>query len=275
MIDLSTVPVSDLLTALVNGHNEMTDELDARGDEVARLQSQLEGYKRQVAEQAIELQQAKQDAQRYDDMIKALAKERQHSENLQRQLNLANATNKGAQQELQQLRQLNPQKLKDQAKRVKEQNEKLTGRVAQLEREATSYIAELRTARERAQQAHAKIMRMELESQNASAIGIYHKGDHHLVTWPQLMSIHTSSGAVVTQRPLLYMHQSGRGALLTLDPDTLEISMSASPKGGLRASDDALQVAGQWLYKVNQQQGTNLTPDDLVVIDHNKNSEAA
>lgn len=275
MIDLSTVPVSDLLTAVVEGHNEMSDELDARGEEIARLRSQLDGYKRQVAEQTIELQQAKQDELRYNDMIKALAKERQNSENLQRQLNLANATNKGAQQELQQLRQMNPQKLKDQTKRVKEQNEKLTGRIDQLEREATSYKSELREASERAQQAHAKIKQLELERNNISAIGIYHKGDHHLVTWPQLMSLHTSSGEIVTQRPLLYMHQSGRGALLTLDPDTMELSMAASPKGGLRASDDALQVAGQWLYKVNQQQGTNITPDDLVVIDHNKNLEVA
>lgn len=273
-MDLSTVPISDLLTALVHGHNEMADEMDARGDEIARLQSQLEGYKRQCLDQAVELQLAKQDAQRYDDMIKALAKERQHSENLQRQLNLANATNKGAQQELQQLRQLNPQKLKDQSKRVKEQNEKLTGRVAQLEREATGYIADLRASREREQQANAENMQLQLENQNASAIGIYHKGDHHLVTWPQLMSIQTADGSIIKQRPLLYMHQSGRGALLTLDPDTLELSMAASPKAGLRASDEVLQVAGQWLYKVNQQQGTNLTPDDLVVIDHNKSLEA-
>lgn len=274
-MDLSTVPASDLLAALVDAHNEMSAEMDSRGDEIALLKSQLDGYKRQVAEQAIELQEAQQDEQRYDEMIKALAKERQHSENLQRQLNLANATNKGAQQELQQLRQMNPQKLKEQVKRVKEQNESLTARVAQLEREATGYIADLRAGRERAQQAHAKIMQLQLENQNASAVGIYHKGDHHLVTWPQLMSLQTSSGAVVTQRPLLYMHQSGRGALLTLDPDTMELSMAASPKAGLRASDDALQVAGQWLYKVNQVQGTNLTSDDLVVIDHNKSLEAA
>lgn len=274
-MDLSTVPASDLLAALVDAHNEMSAEMDSRGDEIALLKSQLDGYKRQVAEQAIELQEAKKDAQRYDEMIKALAKERQHSENLQRELNLSNATNKGAQQELQQLRQLNPQKLKEQIKRVKEQNESLTARVGQLERDATDYIADIRAGRERAQQTHARIMQLELEKQNASAVGIYHKGDHHLVTWPQLMSLQTSSGAVVTQRPLLYMHQSGRGALLTLDPDTMELSMAASPKAGLRASDDALQVAGQWLYKVNQVQGTNLTPEDLVVIDHNKNLEAA
>lgn len=274
-MDLSTVPASDLLAALVEAHNEMSAEIDSRGDEIALLKSQLDGYKRQVAEQTIELQVAQQDAQRFDDMIKALAKERKNSENLQRQLNLANSTNKGAQQELQQLRQMNPQKLKEQVKRVKEQNESLTARVAQLEREATSYIADLRAGRERAQQTHARIMQLELEKQNASAVGIYHKGDHHLVTWPQLMSLQTSSGAVVIQRPLLYMHQSGRGALLTLDPDTMELSMAASPKAGLRASDDALQVAGQWLYKVNQVQGTNLTSDDLVVIDHNKSLEAA
>lgn len=274
-MDLSTVPASDLLAALVDAHNEMSAEMDSRGDEIALLKSQLDGYKRQVAEQAIELQVAQQDAQRFDDMIKALAKERKNSENLQRQLNLANSTNKGAQQELQQLRQMNPQKLKEQVKRVKEQNESLTARVAQLEREATAYIADLRAGRERAQQTHARLMQLELEKQNASAVGIYHKGDHHLVTWPQLMSLQTSSGVVVTQRPLLYMHQSGRGALLTLDPDTMELSMAASPKAGLRASDDALQVAGQWLYKVNQVQGTNLTSDDLVVIDHNKSQEAA
>lgn len=270
MMDLSTVPVSDLLTAVIVGHNEMSAELDTRADEIAQLKSQLDGYKRQVTTQANELQILQQDAQRYEDMIKALSKERQQNETLSHQLSLANTTNKGLQQELQQLRQMNPKKLKEQVSRVKEQNEKLNAQVAKLERQVSVNMSDLQASLTRERQGHAKIAQLNLERQNASAVGIYHNGDHHLVTWPQLMSLQTSDGSIIKQRPLLYMHQSGRGALLTLNPDTMELSMAASPKGGLRASDEALQIASQWLYKVNQQQDTNLTPDDFTVIDHNK-----
>lgn len=269
-IDLSAIDGGELLMAAANAWNDAIIELDARGEQITLLRSQLDGLRRQVAQQTEELRQAGQDAQQQADLIKALAKERSENEALKKQLALANQTNKAQLDELRELRQLNPKK---QQARIKEQKAKAEGyqaRIAQLEREAIAYRADIAAGKLRERQGIDKIRLLEAERANAGAPAIYHNGDHHLVIWPQLLKLQTEGGEIITQRPLLYMHQSGRGALLTLDPNSMELSMAASPKGGLKPPTELLELAGQWLYKVNQGQGGDLAPEDFTVIDYNQ-----
>lgn len=99
--------------------------------------------------------------------------------------------------------------------------------------------------------------------------GLYHKGPHHLIIWPQVIKLQREDGSSYGGRALLYMHQSGRAALMSIDPDSNEVRLCAAPKGGLRPSDDVLEFAGHWLWKVNNTQDGVVREEDMVPVNFN------
>lgn len=71
--------------------------------------------------------------------------------------------------------------------------------------------------------------------------------------------------AVEVQRSLLYIHRtSGRGGLITLDPDGQPI-MGIAPKGGIRVEKELEEFAGAWLRKVKAQ-GNTVLPEDFAAL---------
>lgn len=99
--------------------------------------------------------------------------------------------------------------------------------------------------------------------------GLYHDGDHHLIVWPQIITTQRDDGEKSTGRALLYMHQSGRGALITHYADKGP-QMAAAPKGGLRPAAAVMEFAENWLYKVNELQDGIAQADDMIPVDYNK-----
>ena len=98
--------------------------------------------------------------------------------------------------------------------------------------------------------------------------GLYHNGEHHLIIWPQKTKMERPDGSVFESRALLYMHQSGRGALVSYN-DQDGTALCASPKGGLKPSKEVMEFAHNWLFKVNSLQGGTVQESDMVPVDFN------
>lgn len=279
---INDMSASDLLAAFVGKFNDFVGEFDylaserdllryqfdslkTNQQEIALLKSQLDGYKRQCSQQDDDL------AMLTKSWSEALKTEQAAHNATKARLIMVEKNNAGQSKELQELRQLNPQKLKEQIKRVKDASTDKDATIARLEREAEQYRQDLKSKQKDLNSAIDKIRYEQSMGLNNSAVGIYHKGDHHLVTWPQLMTIATEDG-LVKQRPLIYMHNSGRGALLTINPTSKEVHMAESPKGGLKPPMELLEHAGMWLYNVNVTQKTLVTNSDFCVVDLNAGS---
>jgi len=162
-------------------------------------------------------------------------------------------------------------RLREQAKRNKDSIDKSQALIKRLE--AQVKVASNRDYDElagRYQHAIQTLKSKKATQTYLGAVGIFHKGDHHAVTWPQLMTLENQKGERFNQRPLLYMHQSGRGALLTLDPDDRTLTMAKAPAGGLKPPKELLEFAGEWLHRVNIEQGGQIKPLDLECRNYNK-----
>lgn len=186
-----------------------------------------------------------------------------------RQLELTTATLKAAQQELTQLKGGdNPKKLKEQIKRVKDKNTELTAKCDGLQREITLHRKEKRELGKEIDRLKKEMYIAGVKQANGSFTRLWSDGTQHIMLWPEAISVQNqATGEATRGRALLYMHQSLRGALLTLDHQTNSTQIGEAPKGGLRLTKEAKAFTDAWLYKVNALQNGDITGADLQVID--------
>ena len=229
--------------------------------EIGELQEELEDLKgilltaEKVAHAKMKLEKDNQALTRELEMSRNRAKE------LQRQLNEI----KGGD---------NPKKLREQIKRIKEKSKEKDTKNARLEREAKQYRHEIQDLKVKQNQAIEKIKQLKLEKQNMDFTGLFHKDDHHLILWPQVItSQNADTGETHQSRALLHMHQSGTARLISYDMDNNAIVTHKAPAGGVRIPKDVQQFAEDWLFNVNVTQDGNVTPRDLAQTD--LNSKAA
>ncbi|MCF1458160.1 MAG: hypothetical protein LPH21_11585 [Shewanella sp.] len=163
----------------------------------------------------------------------------------------------------------NPEKLKKQIKRLQEDNAAKQATIKQLQGAKAQVTEQRDTSRKETQRAITKIIRLEKELAHNQGAGIYHKQHEHLIIWPQVNTMQRPDGSTYLCRTLLYMHQSGRGMLLSYDPDLGETIMSSAPKGGLKPKKDTLDFAHNWLFKVNNLQNGICQDEDMVAVNHN------
>lgn len=237
-------------------------------DEIAILKSKLEAEKRFNAD----LQdQAKQDAIDLNRAAKAVengVKIASQTTALNNTIASLQSQLKTAHEKVRELNQLNPKKLKEQIKRVKEANEKSQARCSKLELEAKEYRKEITHLTEQRNIAVNKVAELKHKLDHNTGAGLYHNGEHHLIIWPQKTKMQREDGTQFESRSLLYLHQSGRGGLITHDPQD-GAQLCAAPKGGLRPSKLTLEFAQNWLSQVNDIQNGVVTDADMIPVNFN------
>lgn len=269
-----------LLAAFIMRFNDLTESYD-NTDTALKLSEQVaEGWKRAHADKQTELTELIKlnesiiaentrckglvlDAEKIAVSAVAIKRER---DTLQVQL-------RTLQQDMTKLKGSdNPTKLREQIHKLKTKNIELTKKLEVSGRDAGSLRKERDQARRETQGAIDKIKSLHKELSHNTGAGLFHKGNDHLVIWPQQLKMAREDGSTFEGSGLLYLHKSGRGGLMTFDPQT-GTHLCAAPKSGLRPSDDTLEFAHNWLFKVNEQQGGTLHEDDLTPVNHN--TEAA
>jgi len=237
-------------------------------DEIAILKSKLEAEKRFTAklqddakQDAIDLSLAAEAVENGVKIARQVTAKDNDIARLQSQL-------KTAQEKVRELSQLNPKKLKEQAKRQVLANEKAQGRNKKLEIEKKELKAEAQVLKEQRNMAVNKVAELQRRLEHNTGAGLYHNGEHHLIIWPQKTKIQREDGTQFEGRSLLYLHQSGRGGLITHDPK-IGAQLCAAPKGGLRPSKSTIEFAASWLSQVNEIQGGVVKDADMIPVNFN------
>lgn len=283
---------SELLSQFVEQYNAEQEHHEERElihslykkntqDEIAILKSQLEAEKRLTATQNEKLTEQSDDLKRAAEAVengviiarKVTAKDNEIVR-LQSQLKAAQNQLKTAQEKVRELSQLNPKKLKEQAKRQALANEKAQSRSKKLELEKKELKAEVSALKEQRNIAVNKVAELKHKLDHNTGAGLYHNGEHHLIIWPQKTKMQREDGTQFESRSLLYLHQSGRGGLIAHDPQD-GAQLCAAPKGGLRPNKATLDFAQSWLSQVNDIQNGEMTDADMIPVNFNAQLQPA
>lgn len=273
---LLNVEPDRLLVAFVTRFNDLTQSYE-NIETALKLSEQMgEGWKRAHTEKQNELTELiklNELIESENKRCRELALEAERIANasvaVQRERDTLKTQLKVVQQELTKLKGGdNPAKLREQIHNVKTKNAALVKSEAQAKRDGALLRKERDQARTETQRAIDKIKALHKELAHNTGAGIFHKGQDHLIIWPQNLTMAREDGSTFSGRGLLYLHKSGRGGLMTYDPST-GTHLCAAPKQGLKPSNDTIDFAHNWLYKVNEIQTGIVHDDDLKAIDYN------
>lgn len=266
---LAKADSSALLEAFIHKFNDVIEESDDHAGQINQLTDQLAGYKRQCQAQAEEIRQLKEENTTCRNLALEAEAIANKSLGLQRERDKLKDQVKQLQQQYTQLKGGdNPKRLREQVKRLKEANTKHQGRVKTLEHDGAKYRAELTRREKTIHERDCEIDKLQKQLSHDTGSGLYHDNQHHLIIWPQKTKMQRPDGTIFEGRSLLYLHQSGRGGLITFDPEN-GARLCAAPKGGLRPSNDCVDFAQNWLYKVNELQDGVVNEVDMVPVNYN------
>lgn len=266
---LESAQPHQLLSAFVVRFNDLSDQLDEVSQERDELDIQLAAL---GSAQAAHLA-------RIDDLERQNASLREAAlrvNQLVGQVNTLNLAHNNLQAQLSAAQQVisaaggvnGISKLREQVKRLKDGNAEKDARISQLERDNSKARHDLTTAQRQSIEAHTKIDLLQRQLAHDTGSGLYHNGEHHLIIWPQKTKFQRPDGTTFESRSLLYMHQSGRGALFTYSEESGTM-FAASPKPGLKPTKEVQEFAHNWLFKVNSLQGGIVHESDMVPVDFN------
>ncbi|WP_394293032.1 hypothetical protein [Aeromonas rivipollensis] len=266
---LESAQPHQLLSAFVVRFNDLSGQLDEVSQERDELDIQLAAL---GSAQAAHLA-------RIDDMERQNASLREAAlrvNQLVGQVNTLNLAHNNLQAQLSAAQQVisaaggvnGISKLREQVKRLKDGNAEKDARISQLERDNSKARHDLTTAQRQSIEAHTKIDLLQRQLAHDTGSGLYHNGEHHLIIWPQKTKFQRPDGTTFESRSLLYMHQSGRGALFTYSEES-GTEFAASPKPGLKPTKEVQEFAHNWLFKVNSLQGGIVHESDMVPVDFN------
>ncbi|MAD77589.1 MAG: hypothetical protein CML20_22945 [Rheinheimera sp.] len=260
----------DLLAAFLASYNQQNADWDEMVSDNQRLQQERDGYKRQCNAQIKEIEELKQESEFCRDMALQAEDIANKSTGVQQELNRSKAMVKSLQNELKELKKLNPKKLKEQNKRQQQKAIEKDKRIRQAEAALKDAGKALEKSRAETQQAIAKIAELQKQLAHDTGAGLYHNNKDHLIIWPQKTKMQRPDGSIFEGRSLLYLHQSGRGGLITNDPDNGS-KLCAAPPGGLRPGSDTIDFAQDWLFKVNELQEGLVREEDMIPVNYNGN----
>lgn len=266
----------NLLAAFISRFNAMTEQLDGVSLALTMSEQKGEGMQRLLDDRKAQLTQLSDElteCQRENTSCRSMAldaeKIAQASIALQTEHAKLKLAHKTLQQDYTQLKGGdNPARLRAQLDKVKTKGRDKDKRIERLQKEIREYCQERDQAKMNVKEAIDKIRLLKQELAHNSGAGLYHNGDHHLIVWPQVTTMQREDGSTFSGRSLLYLHQSGRGGLLTYDPQS-GTHLCAAPKGGLRPLAEMLEFANDWLFKVNMQQEGDCRPDDMIPVNYN------
>ncbi len=283
---------ADTLEAFIGQFNDMIRDSDRMAETIIELnkklenyhhyKNQAEGYANQIVEMEKEIGNLQDELEDLKGILLtaekvAHAKMKLEKDNqaLTRELEMSRNRAKELQRQLNEIKGGdNPKKLREQIKRIKEKNKEKDLKIKRLEQSVNAYREEVQDLRIKQNKSIEKIKQLELEKKNANFTGIYHKNEHHLILWPQVINSKNNENGVVHQsRALLHMHQSGTARLISYDIENNLVVTHKAPQGGVKIPKDVQQFAEDWLFNVNVTQKGNVTPNDLMQT--NLNIEAA
>ena len=259
----------ELLAAFVPSFNDLTDQLDEVSQERDELDIQLAAKHSQLLDAQSRIADLEQENESCREAARKAEKIGKDSIALQ--------TEKARLQEhLAQLQQVlasyggvaGLKKLKEQVKRLQDGNADKEARLRQLQQDNSKYRHDLTATQRQTIEAHTKIDLLQRQLAHDTGSGLYHNGEHHLIIWPQKTKFQRPDGTTFESRSLLYMHQSGRGALFTYSEEGGTV-FAASPKPGLKPTREVQEFAHNWLFKVNSLQGGIVHESDMVPVDFN------
>lgn len=259
----------ELLAAFVPSFNDLTDQLDEVSQERDELDIQLAAKHSQLLDAQSRIADLEQENESCREAARKAEKIGKDSIALQ--------TEKARlQEQLAQLQQVlasyggvaGLKKLKEQVKRLQDGNADKEARLRQLQQDNSKYRHDLTATQRQTIEAHTKIDLLQRQLAHDTGSGLYHNGEHHLIIWPQKTKFQRPDGTTFESRSLLYMHQSGRGALFTYSEEGGTV-FAASPKPGLKPTREVQEFAHNWLFKVNSLQGGIVHESDMVPVDFN------
>lgn len=259
----------ELLAAFVPSFNDLTDQLDEVSQERDELDIQLAAKHSQLLDAQSRIADLEQENESCREAARKAEKIGKDSIALQ--------TEKARlQEQLAQLQQVlasyggvaGLKKLKEQVKRLQDGNADKEARLRQLHQDNSKYRHDLTATQRQTIEAHTKIDLLQRQLAHDTGSGLYHNGEHHLIIWPQKAKFQRPDGTTFESRSLLYMHQSGRGALFTYSEEGGTV-FAASPKPGLKPTREVQEFAHNWLFKVNSLQGGIVHESDMVPVDFN------
>ncbi|MBY0420553.1 MAG: hypothetical protein K2W88_21080, partial [Pararheinheimera sp.] len=269
---LAAAQPDDLLRAFLPAFNDQMQQLDDVTEQNITLQQQLTDRDQQyemlstVATQQLErlaitesknanlLQSLEEKNARIALLESTIS--RQNTQLRKLDITLANADQLKAtidtqRNQLKELNALNPHKLKEQIKRVKDKNDELTAKNTRLSKDLTEVQRLHNQTKTMLTEAHDKVIQLRKELSLNTGSGLFHNGEHHLIVWPEESILKAADGSLFNCRSLLYLHQSGRGGLITYQQD-VGARLCSAPKAGLKPDAKTLEFAQNWLYRVNE-----------------------
>lgn len=259
-----------LLEALIVRHNQESAEFDDLVSLATRAEQERDGYKRQAHAQAKEIDTLKKENEKLTAIALDAEKLASATNALRAERDQLKGQVRAAQKTIQELRGGDsPKKLREQNKRLKEKNQEKEKRNERLMRENKTYNQENRDLQAKLNKAVQKVAELQKQLEHDTGSGLYHNKEHHLIIWPQKTKMQRPDGSLFESRSLLYLHQSGRGGIVSYDPDTNSAALCAAPKNGLRMSKDTIEFAQNWLYKVNELQDGVVTEEDMIPVNYN------
>jgi outer membrane murein-binding lipoprotein Lpp len=266
---LESAEPHQLLSAFVVRFNDLTGQLDDVSQERDELSIQTSAQHTQL----LDAQTRIADIERENDLCRAAAL---NAERIANNIIALKGEKTRLQDQLAQLQQVlasyggvaGLKKLKEQVKRLQDGGTEKDARISQLERDNSKCRHDLTAAQRQAIEAHTKIDQLQKQLAHDTGSGLYHNGEHHLIIWPQKTKLERPDGSTFEGRSLLYIHQSGRAALVTYN-DQDGTALCAAPKGGLRPSKETMDFAHNWLFKVNSLQDGTVNESDMVPVDFN------
>lgn len=257
---------SELLEAFIGKYNDIVAENNALLDTNAELQTEVT----ENTGAAVKLTEAHSTLQQLITKHQALEKS---AELMAQDLARTKTSLKLAQEAVQVLNQKNPDRMAEQIKRLKASNDELTAKNNRLTGDNKNLTGWNKKRDEEIKQLTGQVEKLEKLLAYNQGSGIFHSGPHHLIVWPKALKMKNADGSEYESQGLLYMHQSGRGALLTHHHE-LGMQMAASPAGGLKLNGDCEQFAKDWLFKINVLQNGIVTELDMMQSNHNAGIES-
>ena len=234
--------------------NTLLDRVNAAEGQLLLLRNAREADQRQIKDRT----EKAAAAERLVDVEAALSRAVNTMTNLKNELTNVRAAKDLVINDLRkQLTAGNP-KDRDLIKRLKQEKESLQADVANQRKTLTELrksLSDEMKARKAAEHHSAQSTMYTVKSTDSGM----------LMYFPKQVVGTVEGQAVEVQRSLLYVHRtSGRGGLITLDPDNQPI-MGIAPKGGIRVEKELEEFAGAWLRKVKAQ-GNTVLPEDFAAL---------
>lgn len=272
---------SGLLSAAINAYNNDMIASEENEDKIEQLEAKLtQSYTEQESGDAksallcTQLNAATDKNKSYEDLLLVAEKNAHGQLATQRELVISKNKVTELQRELSKLKNgESPDKLKKQLIVSKKKRHASTKNNISLKKQRNDGYRIISDKDKALFSKDEEIRLLNKQLAHNTGAGLFHKGEHHLIIWPEKTTFERPDGTSFQGRSLLYLHQSGRGGMISYDPISNSSHLCKAPKAGLRPSEDCKVFAKDWLYTVNEVQDGIVHEKDMFPVNYNPDLE--